>query len=113
MRKLLWFADVWLLLYVVTFLQHIVTDRTELIRLIQRGGENRSTTATIMNSASSRSHSMLTLIIEKSYKRTPAQEAAAAAAAALLGDDEVVGDNTMVVQSKLNLVDCQFACARA
>ena len=85
--------------------KHIVTDRAELIRLIQRGGEHRSVTATIMNEASSRSHSMLTLVIEKSYKRTPAQEAAAAAAAALLDDDQVVGDNTMVVQSKLNLVD--------
>lgn len=74
--------------------QHIVTNRDELIALIQRGNTQRRTTATVMNEYSSRSHSMLTITIEKSYKRKPSP-------------DGMVEESTMVVQSQINLVDRQ------
>lgn len=80
--------------------KHIVTNRADLLQLIARGGENRSTTSTIMNEASSRSHSMLTITLEKSYRKPPPQRSADD------DDDFDQRDNAVVIQSKLNLVDC-------
>lgn len=88
--------------------KHIVTNRADLLKLIARGGENRSTTSTIMNEGSSRSHSMLTIMLEKSYRKPPPQRNAEDD-----DDDEFdQRDNAVVIQSKLNLVDCKTPHAR-
>jgi hypothetical protein len=75
--------------------RHIVTTRSELLKLLVRGNENRSVTSTIMNEGSSRSHSMLTIYMEKAYGLGGAK-----------GDDGDTPESTMITQSKLNLVDC-------
>lgn len=82
--------------------RHIVTNRAELIRLIESGSKNRSVTSTIMNEASSRSHSMMTISVEKSYRRNP--DAAPTDEEILTGES---ADANLLVQSKLNLVDCE------
>ena len=70
--------------------RHIVTDREELLALINRGNQNRYVSATSQNEVSSRSHSMLSLYLEKQM----VQRGGAGA-----------GEATVVLSSKLNLVD--------
>jgi len=86
--------------------RHIVTNRAELIRLIESGSKHRSVTSTIMNEASSRSHSMMTISVEKSYRRNP--DAAPTDEEILTGES---ADANLLVQSKLNLVDCECPTA--
>jgi hypothetical protein len=64
--------------------QHAVKGRADLLRLIERGGANRAVAATSQNDESSRSHSILTIFVERSC---------------------TVGGATRNVAAKLNLVD--------
>jgi Kinesin motor domain len=47
--------------------KHVVRRRSDLMRLIAKGNKNRIVAATTQNHESSRSHSMVTLYIEKSF----------------------------------------------
>ena len=71
----------------------VCADRPqELIDLIQEANGNRRVTATALNSESSRSHSMFTLYVEKTF--------------------EMPGFGQRTVSAKLNLVDLVGALLR-
>lgn len=67
--------------------KHIVTEKPDLLKLITQGNERRYVGANMQNEKSSRSHSMLSLYIEKSTK------------------GKVEGKETKLTASKLHLVD--------
>lgn len=71
--------------FVEGLVKKIVNSRHDLIELITKGQANRATASTIMNDLSSRSHSILSLVIEKSVSSE--------------------GGDSSVCSGKLNLVD--------
>jgi hypothetical protein len=79
--------------YVPNLSKHIVTERGELLELIEKGNSNRYVSATSQNDVSSRSHSMLILYLEKQMVKNSAE------------DDGNNDSNTVLLASKLNLVD--------
>lgn len=86
--------------------KHLITSREELVELIQRGTAERFTSATIMNEHSSRSHCMITIIIEKCQRRLdPSNPPPSDHDSNFFDHDYGDDEGSLIVQSKLNLVD--------
>jgi centromeric protein E len=80
--------------------EEIVTSAEQLMQIVAVGQERRHVAATNMNDQSSRSHTMLRILIESRERRAPAPANAAAAAVRKQSED-----GTPVRVSQLNLVD--------
>jgi centromeric protein E len=88
--------------------EEIVTTADQLLQIVNLGQEHRHVAATNMNDQSSRSHTMLRILIESRERRATATGAAAAAASVggpAASARKQSEDGTPVRVSQLNLVD--------
>jgi centromeric protein E len=84
--------------------EEIVTSAEQLMQIVAVGQERRHVAATNMNDQSSRSHTMLRILIESRERRSAVASGAAAGAAAAASRKQSE-DGTPVRVSQLNLVD--------
>lgn len=85
--------------FVPQLTRHFVTTKQEFYQLFDRGNRQRNTAATVMNERSSRSHSILTLYIERSMSHQSSDGAKQSLIAAKLNFVDLAGSERLTTSA--------------